>query len=112
MNASKVFVDLVFEALSTCRAGAKHFVDLKLGAFDQFGGKQCGGTDGNNLIVIAVEDQCGHVDLLQIFGKICFRKEALMQSKVPFKPACIPLPAKMHIAQTLETLELGRFEAP
>ena len=42
-------------------------VDLELGAFDQLGGAHAGGDDGDDLVVVAVEDERGNVEFLQIF---------------------------------------------
>src|SRR5260370_8372898 len=47
-------------------------IDLQGGVFDQLGGQNCRVRYGNDLIVVAVENQRSHVDLLRVFTKICF----------------------------------------
>ena len=67
-EGEQVGVDLVFE-------GGAHpvgcaLVNLKLGAFDDPGGEHAGGGDGDNLVVVAVEDEGGDVELLQVLGAV------------------------------------------
>ncbi len=49
-------------------------VDDEFGVLDDFGGQQCGIGNGNDLVIIPVQNQCGHVDPFQILGQIRFRE--------------------------------------
>src|ERR1700730_8612388 len=45
-------------------------IDLEGGVFEYFGGCAAGGVDGDDLVVVAVEDEDGDVDLLKVFGEV------------------------------------------
>src|SRR2546430_2384378 len=45
-------------------------VDLQLRVLDQLGGEQGRGADGHDLVVVAVQDQRWHIELLEIFCEI------------------------------------------
>ena len=49
-------------------------VDLQGCSLHQSGGQDRRVSDGHNLIVVSVDDQGGHVDPFQVFGKVGFRE--------------------------------------
>src|ERR1035441_7717892 len=67
-EGEQVGVDLVFEGGTHAVRGA--LVDLELGAFDDLGGEQASGGDGDDLVVVAVKDEGGHIELLQDLGAV------------------------------------------
>ncbi|MNR43711.1 hypothetical protein D3C85_1623600 [compost metagenome] len=44
----------------------------RLGALDELNGLLCRVVDGHDLVVLAVHDQRGHIDLFQVFGEVGF----------------------------------------
>jgi hypothetical protein len=47
-------------------------IDLQYRAFHEFDGKPCGSSDRHNLVIVAMQDESGNVDLFQIFGEVGF----------------------------------------
>src|SRR6266852_3793171 len=47
-------------------------VNFKRGVLDEFGRKQGRVADWDDLVVVSMENQCRHVESLQIFGEIGF----------------------------------------
>ena len=71
-KGEEIRIDLVFKrrAHAVRRAG----IDLELRVFDQLRGQHGGGADRDDLIVVAMEDQCRDVDFLAVGGEIRFRE--------------------------------------
>src|ERR1019366_2995568 len=67
-EGKQVGVDLVLESGAHAVWGAG--IDLERGAFDDLRGEECGSADGHDLIVVAVKDEGGDIELLQVFGAI------------------------------------------
>src|SRR5258708_3954019 len=57
---------------STCRAVLR--VDFQRRSLNNFGREKRRGADRYDLVVVAVEDECGHIELLEIFGEVSFGK--------------------------------------
>src|ERR1019366_8959940 len=45
-------------------------IDLQSRVFDEFRRGKSGGADRYDLVVIAVKDQCWHVEFLEVFGEV------------------------------------------
>src|ERR1039457_6997024 len=63
-EGEQVGVDLVFEGGTHAVRGAGD--DLELRSLDEFDGETRGVVDGHDLVVVAVEDEGGDVELLQV----------------------------------------------
>jgi uncharacterized protein YeaO (DUF488 family) len=77
-----------FSRQAVGRAG----IDDQFGILDELGGGATGGVNRDDLIVVAVDDERGHVKLFQVFSEIGFRKSLdavmriLMTAHHPLQP--------------------------
>src|SRR5262245_15228450 len=69
-EGQQVLVDPVLVRCAQAVRGA--LVDLQGRALDEFGLELAGGGERHDLVVIALDDERRHVDLLQVLGLICF----------------------------------------
>ena len=79
--------------------------DFQRGAFDQLRRKHGRVADGHDLVVVAVKDQRGHVEFLEIFGEVGFgeRFDAVVDGFVSGHHALQP----EGIAQALRDFRAG-----
>ena len=69
-EGQQVFVDLVF--VRGAKAMRRSGVDFERRSRDQIGRKHGRVGDGHDLVIVAVQDQGGHINLLKILGLVCF----------------------------------------
>jgi hypothetical protein len=71
-----------------CQSGAHAVwgtgIDLQRRVLNQFHALQGRGDDGNNLVGFTMQDQRGHIDLLQVFGEVGFRKSLNAVVRMPW----------------------------
>jgi len=84
----QICIDLVLEGRA--HTVWRTLIDLESCILDQLGRQHSRISNRHNLIVIAMEDECWNVDLLEILGGSRSRKNALMQKYDAGRPAIIP----------------------
>src|SRR5439155_2488815 len=71
-ETEQFLVDLVL--VGRAHAMRRAFVDLERRILDDLGREHGRSADRHDLVVVAMKDQGGHVDFLEIFSKICLGK--------------------------------------
>ncbi len=84
----QVLVDLVL--VRRAHAVRRALVDLQRRALDDLGREQRRGADRHDLIVVAVQDQRRHVELLQVLGEVGLGKRLDAEIATPGMPAIMP----------------------
>lgn len=84
-------------------------INLQDGIGDEFRGEHRGVCDRHDLVVVAVDDERRHIELLQVFGEIRFRErlDAVIRVLVPSHHALQP----PRLDQPLGNLGAGAVEA-
>ena len=99
-ECQQVGVDLVLEGRAHAVRRAR--IDLQRGALDELGREQRRGADRHDLVVVAVQDQRRHVELLEVLGEVRLGErldavvDGLEAGQHPLQPE--------RIAQTLRDL--------
>ena len=67
-KVEQVCIELIFVRIGETVRGTR--VDLQGRVLDEFDRSESRGADGHDLVVVAMNDQCWHVDFFEIIGEI------------------------------------------